>query len=137
MTRTFIFIISIALALMGCSASTDTAVAEAGVPKFHKLLDAGNFAEIYEQSSDNLKKVSKQNDFVVLLDAVHRKLGITKSSEKQGWNISYHTSGTFVTLTYKTVYSEGEAAEQFVFVMQGKAAMLAGYHINSNALILK
>jgi hypothetical protein len=137
MTRTFLLLITLASVLAGCSVSADTAAAEAGVPRFHELLDAGKFVEIYEQSSDDLKKVGTQQDFVALLEAVHRKLGNTRSSEKQGWNINYHTSGTFVTLTYKTVYAEGEAAEQFVFRMQGKLAALAGYHINSTALILK
>lgn len=137
MARTVTFLIAIAFVLSGCSASEDTAVAEAGVPKFHALLDAGNFDDIYEKSSDNLKQFGKRKDFVALLEAVHRKLGNTKSSEKQGWNINYQPAGTFVTLTYKTNYAEGEAAEQFVFVMQGKTALLAGYHINSNALIVK
>jgi hypothetical protein len=81
--------------------------------------------------------VSKPEDFVALLEAVHRKLGELKSADKQNWNINFHTSGTFVTLTYKTSYSEGDAAEQFVYRIDGGAASLAGYHINSNALILK
>jgi hypothetical protein len=137
MTRTFLRLVALAFALTGCSVSADTAAAEAGVPRFHQLLDAGKFVEIYEQSSEDLKKTATQQDFVALLEAVHRKLGNTKSSDKQGWNINYHTSGTFVTLTYKTVYAEGEAAEQFVFRMQGSVAALVGYHINSTALILK
>ena len=137
MTRTFVFLVTLALVLSGCSVSADTTAAEASVPKFHELLDAGKFVEIYEQSSEDLKRVATQQDFVALLEAVHRKLGNARSSEKQGWNVNYHTSGTFVTLTYKTLYTEGEAAEQFVFRMQNKVAALAGYHINSNALILK
>jgi hypothetical protein len=64
-------------------------------------------------------------------------LGKTKSAEKRGWNVNYHTSGTFVTLTYKTSYVEGEADEQFVYRLEGTVALLAGYHINSNALIVK
>jgi hypothetical protein len=58
-----------------------------------------------------------------LLDAVHRNLGDTKSAVDEAWNVNYHTSGTFITLTYKTVYGEGEAAEQFVFRMQGDSAI--------------
>jgi Protein of unknown function (DUF4019) len=137
MNRTFARLVALAVVTAGCSVAADTAAAEAGVPAFHALVDAGKFEQIYEQSSDDLKKVSTPQDFTALLEAVHRKLGNTRSSEKQGWTINYHTSGTFVTLTYKTMYTEGEAAEQFVFRMQGKSATLAGYHINSNALILK
>lgn len=137
MTRKFILLLGFLLVLSGCSPTADTEAAEQAVPKFHQLLDAGRFAEIYELSSEELKKVASKQDFLALLEAVHRKLGNTKSSQKQTWNINYHTSGTFVTLVYKTTYAEGEASEKFVFRMHDKAAVLAGYHINSNALILK
>jgi hypothetical protein len=137
MTRTALLLATLACALLGCSGSADTAAAEQAVSSFHELLNAGRFAEIYELSSDELKKASKQSDFVALLDAVHRKLGNTKSAVDQAWNVNYRTSGTFITLTYKTVYSEGDAAEQFVFRMQGPSAALAGYHINANALVVK
>jgi hypothetical protein len=137
MTRVLVLTAALMLAICGCSMSTDTAAAEQAVSGFHELLDTARFSEIYEKSSDNLKKVATQRDFVALLEAVHRKLGKTKSAEKRGWNVNYHTSGTFVSLTYKTAYVEGEADEQFVYRLEGKVALLAGYHVNSNALILK
>src|SRR5437773_3749093 len=106
--RTLILLATVVLTMSGCSMSADTAAAEQAVPKFHELLDSGRFVEIYEGSAEDLKKVSTQQDFVALLEAVHRKLGNTKSSERQSWNVNYHTSGAFVTLTYKTLYAEGE-----------------------------
>jgi hypothetical protein len=135
MTR--IFFLLVAVTLSGCSESADTALAERSVARFHEFLDAGRFTEIFEQSSDDLKKASTQSEFVALLEAVHRKLGNTKSAVDQAWNVNHHTSGTFITLTYKTVYREGEAAEQFVFRMQGDSAALVGYHVNANALVVK
>ena len=125
------------IVLCGCSMSADTALAEQAVPKFHELLDAGDFDAIYEASAADLKRVTTHQDFVVFLDAVHRKLGRTKGSDRTGWNVNYHTSGSFVTLTYKTSFDGGAAEEQFVFRLQDKAALLVGYHINSTALILK
>jgi hypothetical protein len=119
-----------------CACSVDTSMADQVVPIFHSELDAGHFAAIYDASADDLKRLGSEKDFVALLEAVHRKLGASKSSEKQSWNVNYHTSGTFVTLTYKTTYERGEAMEQFVFHIQGKSALLAGYHISSNALVL-
>lgn len=126
-----------AFMLLGCSMSKDSEIAEKKVPEFHLLLDSGRFSEIYSASSDELKKVSKESDFVALLEGVHRKLGNNKTSERQTWNVNYNTSGTFVTLTYKTTYSEGDASEQFVYRIQDGEAKLAGYHVNSNAFITK
>jgi hypothetical protein len=131
------FVLLTAGALFGCSGAKDVSVAEEAVTQFHALLDSGQFVEIYQLSSDELKRVSKQNDFVALLDAIHRKLGNTKSAVRQNWLINYHTSGTFITLTYHTVFGEDEAAEQFVYRIENGAASLTGYHINSNALIVK
>jgi hypothetical protein len=51
--------------------------------------------------------------------------------------VNYHTSGTFATLVYKTRYAGGEATETFVYRIKSESALLAGYHINSNALITK
>jgi Protein of unknown function (DUF4019) len=124
-------------ALAACSVSADTKKVEQEIQHFHKLLDAGNSAEIYESAAEELKKVSTQEDFVAFLDAVHRKLGVVKTSGQKGWNMNYNTSGKFVTLNYETIYAEGKAAEQFVYRVTDEGALLVGYHVNSNALILK
>lgn len=137
MTRIFILVAALMLAICGCNISADTSAAEQAVPRFHALLDAARYAEIYEKSSDDLKKATSQKDLLALLEAVHRKLGKTKSSEQQGWKVNHTSSGSFVILNYKTSYAEGDATEQFVFRLEDKVALLAGYHINSNALILK
>ncbi len=137
MTRSVVGVIALASFLCGCSMSVDTALAEQAVPRFHEELDAGQFDAIYEASADELKQATTQREFVAFLDAVHRKLGNTKASDKTGWNVNYQTSGSFVTLAYKTTFDGGSAQEQFVFRLQDKAAILVGYHVNSTALILK
>ena len=134
----FLAIASAALvSLAGCSASADIKAAEQAVPHFHEQLDGGQFEQIWAGTSDDLKKVATQADFVALLTAVHRKLGGHKSEKEQGWSTNVTTSGTFVSLTYATAYDGGDAVERFVFRMDKDRALLAGYNINSNALILK
>ena len=123
--------------LAACSVSADTTQAEQAIQRFHELLDAGQSTAIYESAAEDLKKVSTQEDFVALLDAVHRKLGVSKSSSQKGWNVNYGTSGKFITLNYETVYAEGQASERFVYRVAEGQALLAGYHINSSALVLK
>jgi len=130
-------IFAAAAVVAGCSMSTDTKVAERAVDTFHEMLNAGQSDAIYSASGDELKKAAKREEFVALLDAIHRKLGVTKSWTKKGWNVNYHTSGTFVTLNYSTIFDGGDAAEQFVYRLKDGKALLAGYHINSTALIVK
>jgi hypothetical protein len=128
---------ALVVVVAGCSMSADTKVAEVAVSRFHSMLDAAQFEAIYTESSDDLKQATTQAKLVAFLEAVHRKLGPTRASKAQSWNVNYHTTGIFVTLTYLTTYQEGEAHEQFIYRLQGSDAKLAGYHINSEALILK
>jgi hypothetical protein len=123
------------LALTGCSMSADTSLADAAVPQFHEMLDTGRFVEIYAAAAQDLKHIVSQKDMVALLEGIHRKLGDTKSAQRKAWNINYQVTGIFVTLTYATQFAEGDATEQFVYHLEDHKALLAGYHINSNALL--
>ena len=72
---------------------------------------------------------------VDLLAAVDQKLGAVKGAEKNRWNVNFQTPGTFVTLGFKTQFERGNGAETFVYRISDGTALLAAYHINSNALI--
>lgn len=126
-----------ALLLSACSMQADRQLAEAAIPAFHQQLDAGRFDAIYDVAADDLKRAAPRSDFTRFLAAVHRKLGVTQSSVPRGWQINVQTSGTYVTLTVATVFAGGAAQERFVYRLQDKQARLAGYNINSNALILQ
>jgi hypothetical protein len=52
-----------------------------------------------------------------------------------GWNDNVTTGGHFVTVNYAANYARGTAQESFVYRLDGTSAVLAGYHINSTALI--
>jgi hypothetical protein len=125
-----------ALIALLSSCSMDTPETDSAVTHFHAQLNDDHLAEIYDASADELKQASTQKDFVEFLTAVHRKLGVSKSSEQQSWNVNYGVNGKFVTVVYNTTYANGPAAEQFVFRIRNDAALLAGYHINSKTLVL-
>ena len=123
-------------ALASCSAGTDIPVAEKAVARFHTMLDAGQNAQIYQESASEMKSATTEPKFGALLAAVHRKLGTVKKAEQKGWNDQVNTGGHFVTLNYATSYAQGDAAETFVYKIAGEKAQLVGYNINSNALII-
>ena len=134
MMRTLVFLLVLACAMSGCSMSANTATAEQGVAMFHSQLDAGQFAQMYQASSDGLKKITGEQEFVAFLEGVHGKLGATKSATQKDWKVNYLTRGTFVTLHYKTSYANGEADEEFVFLVDGQKASLEGYHMNTTSM---
>lgn len=128
-------LLTVALTVVACSFSDDTALAEAEVSRFHDALDSRQFAALYENAGAELKAVSTESDFVALLGAVHRKLGDVSASNKVSWHVNYHTSGTFVTLGYDTMFTNGKGSEQFVYKLEDDRAVLVGYNIHSNDLI--
>ena len=127
----------VAVALGGCSFGKDVPIAEKAIDGFHAQLDAGHYDAIYDAGSADLKATAKKEEMNALLAAVHRKLGAFKSGKTDGWNDNVTTGGHLVTLSYSASYEHGAAAEQFVYRLAGSQAQLAGYHVNSNALILR
>jgi hypothetical protein len=123
-------------ALLGCSSGEQMATAEKEVEAFRELLDSQQFARIHANGSDELRKSVSEGDLSKILAALATKLGKVKSSQKSGWNINFHTSGTFVTLGYNTDFEKGAGTEQFVFHVSGGKAKLVSYNVNSPALLL-
>lgn len=124
------------LALGGCS-SGEMAAAERGVAEFRAHMDAGQFAAVYAAGSEELRNSASEADLTRILRALATKLGKAQSAEANGWKINFHTSGTFVTLGYKTNFEKGPGTEQFVFRAADGKALLVSYHVNSNALLAR
>jgi hypothetical protein len=123
-------------ALTGCSVGADTKLVEAEIASFHRQLDAGQFDAIYLDASSDMKRATTQAELVQLLSAIHRKLGAYSSGKSANWNDNVTTGGHFVTENYASQYARGSASENFVYRIEGQKAVLAGYHINSTALIV-
>jgi len=73
---------------------------------------------------------------VVLMTAVHKKLGQVGSAARKNFFVNYNTSGSQIRVGYTTKFGEGDAEEQFVWSKNGDNLALLGYHINSNALVI-
>jgi hypothetical protein len=121
----------------GCSLTRGKGIAEAAVVKFHNQFNAGQYHEIYEQADQALKKSASEDEFVALLEAVHRKLGTVKEAHSAGWGVNATPTGTMATVSYDMDFSEGKGNEQFVFHISGDKAALYHYNVNSPLLITK
>ena len=124
-----------ALALCACNPAADTRAAEDGVVAFHRAMDRGQFAAIYQGSAPDMKSSASEDDLIKLFSALRTKLGNYKSGKTVSWNDNSNTSGHYVTLVREAEFEHGSGKEEFVFRIEGKRAVLAGYHISSNALI--
>ncbi|HTX47965.1 MAG TPA: DUF3887 domain-containing protein [Caulobacteraceae bacterium] len=124
-----------AIALAGCSMDKELPATQAAIDTFHAQLNAGSFDAIYQGASADMKQASTEDSLVKLLAAVHRKLGGFQTGKLQGWNENYNTGGHFVTVGYAATYDKGSASETFTYRLDGDHVLLAGFNINSNALI--
>jgi Protein of unknown function (DUF4019) len=126
----------LALLVGGCS-SPEISLAEKEVAQFHAMSEQGRAAEIYVRASPRFQSVGTEAEFRSYLDAVHRKLGAMRTTEKQQWRVDYNTAGRFASLRYRTVFERGEAYEQFVYLIDSGKATIVSYNINSPALVIR
>lgn len=124
------------VSLAACSPGADTKVAEDAISSFHADLNTGNFDKIYDRAGSDLKAAATKDKFTKILNAVHSKLGMYKGGKSDGWNDNVTTGGHFVTISYQASYEKGAAAENFVYRVEGNRALLSGYHVSSDALLL-
>jgi hypothetical protein len=129
--------VALSACFSGCGMREGTKAAEMAVNEFHQKLDAGEFTAIYSATHPDFKKASTEKDFVALLEAIHRKLGRVETTNQAGWNVNSHNLNTNVTLNYQTKFAGGDAVETFNYRVKGGKALLYGYNINSQALIIK
>lgn len=125
-------VIAAALALGGCSMGQGLATGGKAVDDFHRQLDAGQSAAIEAATGPEIKAMA--GGFAVVLDQVHRRLGKVKSSTRTGFNDSIDNGDHRLELTYDTKFERGDGDEEFVFRMIDGKPVLAGYHVNSDAL---
>jgi hypothetical protein len=127
----------LSLFAVACGAQKDLASADAGVARFHQLLDSQDYVTLYVQADQKFRDATKLDDFVALMTAVHKKLGRVGNAARKGFFVNYNTSGSQIRVNYTTKFGDGDAEEQFVWSKKGDNLALLGYHINSNALITK
>ena len=136
MRKVMIAALGLAAVAAGCSPLQDTKSTDAAITDFHQKLNAMDFAGIYAASSAEMKGAETPARMVAIFAVVHRKLGNFQSGKDVGWNDNVNTSGHFLAVNYSAQYERGAATESFVYRIDGAQARLAGYHINSDALIL-
>jgi hypothetical protein len=125
-------------AVLACGAIRDgKPAADSAVIEFHSRLNEAKYKEIFDTSHQELKDVATEEDMTKLLTAVHSKLGMVVDSKSQTWKAGTFNLTTTVQMVQLTEFEHGKADETFVFIIEGKKAILQTYHINSMDLIVK
>ena len=131
----FLSVILIIVGAVACSSGEHMAAAQEGIAAFRQLVEAQQFAKVHASGSEELRKSISEEDLAKILRGLNTKLGKARSVETNGWNVNYHTSGTFVTLGFKTEFEKGHGIEQFIFRIADGKALLVSYNVNSPVLL--
>lgn len=131
-----LFVVLVFAGLASCSSGDHIATAEQGVAEFRQFMEAQEFAKVYANGSEELRKSTSEAEMTKILGALSSKLGKVKTAQKSGWHVNFHTSGTFVTLGFKTEFEKGTGVEQFIFRISDGRPMLVSYNVNSPALLI-
>jgi hypothetical protein len=124
--------------LSSCGVKKDLQKAEQAVAGFHSQLDSEQYETIYAATGDEFRKVTSETDLTNLLQAVHRKLGKVRGSQRENVRVNFDAGrGEVVSLQYKTDFEGGPGTESFAWQFSGDRPLLLSYNVNSNALILK
>jgi hypothetical protein len=121
-------------ALGACSAGRDTAAAEAAVERFHQMLNAQRYHEIYQETAGEFRRVTSEDQLIGVLRMVHDRLGAVAQAQRQGWHVNYANGTTRVELNYNTQFASAPGTERFVYTIDNGAAALIRYDVNSDAL---
>ena len=123
---------------LGCSSLANAKpAAERAIAEFHGEYNAGDFTKIYNDSADEFKNATTQDQLNELLSAISRKLGHETSSTNTSWRTGNFNLVTTVEMQQDTKFEHGSATETFTYKMDGERAVLVGFNINSNDLITK
>jgi hypothetical protein len=126
------------MVVSSCGSGKSVESAAQSVEQFHSQLNSEQYQAMYASADEGLHKAATETDFVALLQAVHKKLGKVLASQRTNFQVGVSTGqGTVVTLVYNTTFDGGSGTEQFLWHMRDNQPVLLGYHINSNALIVK
>jgi len=126
----FAILLVTAATLAGCSMGQDMSVTDSAVAEFHAKLNNGQFAAIVAAAGPEMK--SSGPEFV---ERIHTKLGMFRSTSRQGFNDNIINGDHTFTASYASVYSTGPATENFVYRLNSRKPVLIGYHVESAALL--
>jgi Protein of unknown function (DUF4019) len=112
-------------------------LSDAAVRHFHEQLNSQKYDEIYREADDGFKAGQSHDELIMFLQAVHKKLGDARDEKQVSIRADTNTHGRFITAWYRTAFTSGSAVETFIWVESSGTLKLYGYHIQSNALILK
>jgi len=122
---------------IGSGMSAGARLSDDSVRHFHSQLDSDAFADILSESDAAFQNSGNRDEIIKFLSGVHSKLGLSRGFTRTNIFVNATTSGTFIRVTYKSAFDQGNAVETFTWRKADGNLKLLRYDINSNLFVTR
>jgi hypothetical protein len=121
----------------GSGMSAGARLSDDAVHHFHSQLDSEAYPDILGESDEAFQNSGKRDEIIKFLTGVHSKLGLSRGFTRTNLFVNATTTGTFIRVTYKSTFDQGNAVETFTWRKVAGGLKLLRYDINSNIFITR
>ena len=104
------------------------------INSFSALLNAGSYDRIWTDTDDILRRATTKEQFLAMLDDVHRTFGVSTHTTLVGFEFEDRTgadAGTYLHMLFELDFPTGPAQEEFTWrVTSSNLATLVAFHID-------
>jgi hypothetical protein len=119
----------------GSALYSGSKLADKAVRRFHAEFNNSEYDEICREGVAELSEGQRHDEFLRVLELVHRKLGSAEAERQINLKVSAGTGGTLLTSKYSTQFVRGRAIETFTWYKSWGTLRLYGYTVQSSALL--
>ena len=102
----------------------------AAVDRFHAELDQGDYDSIWENGTDDFRKISSRENISRFFQSAHQKLGNSGKKISVGFHVNWQARGVWVSQVFDTQFAQAKARESFIWVIVNDEAKLQSYNVN-------
>jgi hypothetical protein len=117
--------------------SAGARLSDDAVRRFHSQLDSQKYGEIMDESDEAFQNSGSRDEISKFLSGVHSKLGASRGFTRTNIAVNATTSGTFIRVSYRSAFDQGDAAETFTWRKTGNGLKLFNYQVNSNVFVTR
>ena len=121
----------------GSGISAGARLSDDAVRHFHALLDSEKYGQIVDESDEAFQNSGSRDETLKFLSGVHSKLGASRGFTRTNIVVNATTRGTFIRVSYKSTFDQGDAAETFTWTKTGDRLKLFNYQVNSNVFVTR
>ena|SRR5579872_6987141 len=106
-------------------------LSNAAVEQFHRRLNQSDFETIYGDATDEFRRAGSRENELKFFEMVHQKMGSSGKKSFKGFHVNWQNGRLTVNDVFDTQFTQGQAQEGFIWVIDQDQARLQTYRIDS------